>query len=263
MSGHVEEHERVLRLLVVGELSPEDGQVTELRESCATCREQIEEMQAMVARLDAAGSFERNEIRQAAMTADAPEVEAARTNELRAIVTEHLPGSSRGTRWRLLSRARLAFTVAATVLVAVWIGTTLSQRKESGSGTGGTGAAIPLGSSGAGTEIPLGSRAAVELLEPLGDGAVGEGASFGVFRFEYASLPRGGTFEVYVYDGRPSAANVEQIGRSGAIDTTVWEPTLEDTTEWPDEIHWEVVAFDMQGVEVARSEPRLVRRSSD
>lgn len=240
MSQHDDAHETILGGVLVGDVSIDDRSVTDLLKSCSTCRERLGEMQSLTERLDVAGSFERTEQTYAAAISDAPGLPA-----VREIVHERLARSARRPRSGRRPRWVAALAATAAVLLIAWFGTTLSQRKESGSGSGGSGA-----------EIPLGGRPAIEAIAPLGDDA-----SFTTFRFQYSSLPKGGTFEVHVFDGRGEGA-VQELDRSGEIAEPVWRPKLEDSTQWPDEIRWEVVALDPQGVEIARSEPQVARRSS-
>ncbi|MCP3919744.1 MAG: hypothetical protein GY711_29775 [bacterium] len=78
---------------------------------------------------------------------------------------------------------------------------------------------------------PVLSAGAVELAHP-----VGSVEGYSPFEWE-ATLPSGGWFEVRVHvdeAGRPGAL----LGGSGRLEATRWEPSVSESSAWPEHIVW-------------------------
>ncbi len=173
-------------------------------------RPELEEARRVIALLERAGSAQREDLRSIAQASDPRELD-----RIRRILER---GRARGRRGR--ERWWLAAAACAAVAL-IWFALARNPR-------------APAAEDG----ILLGSR--LVLRSPLG-------AVAGLERFEWSyDLDPGGWFVVLVRDPRAESSQGE-LSRSALLFEPRWEPPSEQSARWPDEILWEVRAYDGTG----------------
>ena len=214
MSGpHDERHLPILRELVSeSDRAREAFDASDLA-ACGQCREELEDMLALVATLDAVGDDERSSIRDAAQSAD-----PVREARLRAALRSRIQGAREEARSPERAGRRNRLAAAAAVILIGIAGAWLWTRDAAGD-----------------RDPWLGDRAGG--LEP-----VGEVTDFARFHWK-VPLPESGWFVVRVYDAdapRPS----EQITESIPLRAQEWLPSPVETERWGERIRWRLELYD-------------------
>ncbi len=225
---HGPEHEARLEAFLAGAPSERTSDRRRSLEACSQCREELAELEGLVAELSAAGDEERTTLDRAAALQDP--AGDARIDELVARVTG-VPGAApvgRALRQEPGQRWPLALLGAAAAVLFVV-------------GLFRTGAAPVAVDDG-----PFLLGAATGLLEPAG-----EVRSFAAtFRWDLAG---DGWFIVNVYD----AAGRRLATRRVETNACRWEP--HERADWPARIRWEVLAFNGSGRLVESADAWVVR----
>jgi hypothetical protein len=253
MTREASEHDDILAAVLAGDLTRDDEKVQELLRDEPEFRERLGELERVASRLGDAATLRREVLTEAARGEPAPgldRVDAVIGARLRERAEKGgaengdrtlFPASRAGEK-RVLSPFSGRFLAAAAVVL---VAATVFLLTRDG---GDPGEDLRL----------LGGE---EFTDAAPRGKV---SSFAEFRWTFP-LAASGTFEVLVYDGRQEArsqADREPIGRSFELRSPLWQPRPEEVRRWPDEIEWEVLAFDGNRVRNAASGRYSASRSS-
>ena len=202
--------EALLERVLTGDADPEADEVQAMIGREPEFRERLADARRVLRSLDAAGRFEAESLAEAAGVGEA----AGESTFVRALIA-NAEESPQPTARAWTRRAAVGAVAAALVLF-------LSLRWMSGSDGDGT----------------LGFE--LQPIQPVGSGSSWE-------RFEWRSDDGGGVeFVVTVYAAN-AAADDEAIARSPRVETLWWEPDESGLAGWPNEILWEVSAYDRGG----------------
>ncbi|MEM7309172.1 MAG: hypothetical protein AAF682_20980 [Planctomycetota bacterium] len=233
---HNPTHEARLRAVLLGELARDDPAVRALEESCATCRDELLELDAVAGTLDAAGAAEEAELAEVERTP--PELDVAGMLAQIAAAEPYAAEPRTGLR----PSAWVLIAAAAAAVVLAFVPGLLSD-----------GGGVPDGAGG----VP-------EPPQYLGDGDPpvaqlprGEVDAVATFEWSYDPEHRHG-FHVRVLDADdPLAGAVLEVRHW--METT-WTPTSAELARLPQRLIWEVDALDAFGDVDVTSEPVHVTR---
>ncbi|MEM7305716.1 MAG: hypothetical protein AAF682_03545 [Planctomycetota bacterium] len=179
-----------------------------------------EALDALAAKLDAAGSFERDALAEMEAEVDLPAPGLAE-ERFRAEVRAELGIPARP---RLLRGGALAL-VAAAAVVLLLIGPRFFAPGDADTPGGGEGAGVRMGNE-------------PQLLAPLGGE---QGESYGTFRWR-VPLPEGGWFLVKV-SGETESGSSAELTASDPLTAQEWTPTASEEASWPDRIRWTLEVY--------------------
>jgi hypothetical protein len=224
------EREELLRQIAAGDIGPDDPAVAELSARDPSLRQEVAELLELVAAIDSAGSQARAD-KQVAAQLRLQDRQALVERAIRTLVADGSPAASpSGTRARWTRRAwiaRVAILAAAAVLaLVVW---------RPWSRPGGDRSPRFLGEAGLTLVAPIG---AVEAFEE--------------FRWKVGDS-RASWFEIAVYGDRG------ELYRERDLRETRWRPPPAELARWPDEIRWQVIAYDPSGNAVGMAEEHARR----
>lgn len=236
-AAHGPEHERAIAAAFLGEVEGAAHAVA--TPGCAACERRLAELRSVVRLLERAADGERAAVADAAVGPQAAppsrdpierllSLAAARE---RAVLDDALgrPGAPRDAGATVPTPTRAPFaSVAGRIAAAAALLAALAA---------GWWVANP----GSPAEAPIPLSAGDLACAPARDAR----EPFRAFAWS-GTLPAGGWFEVAVRD----AQGIELLERSGRLHVHEWSPEADRATRWPDEILWEVHAYDATGSRV-------------